>query len=213
MSYHSQHGQDIFLHQRFFQGCHDLTFVEVGALDGLLHSNTLFFEQELRWRGVLVEPNPAAFALLERNRPNCVTENAALSDHDGMQCFTQISGDFFGWSGLSDNMEAEHRSRINRLIPNTAVREFDVRTVSPATLLAQHHLAHVDLVSIDTEGSEEKILNAFPWGRVSVSIFCVENNFGNQTIKAMMARHGYHKVAHIGSDDIYVHQEFDRCKN
>lgn len=212
MIYYSQHGQDAFLHQRFFQGDQNLTFVEVGALDGLLHSNTLFFERELQWRGILVEPNPVAFALLTRNRPNCYTENAAISDYDGIQSFTQIDGDFFGWSGLSDNMETEHRDRINRLIPNTAVKELDVRTMKPATLLAKYRLDHVDLLSIDTEGSEEKILNAFPWGKVGVSIFCIENNFGNRTIMELMSRKGYQKVAHIGSDDIYVHQDFDQRK-
>lgn len=208
MGYHSQDGQDVFLYQQFFRDRRARTFVEVGALDGLLHSNTLFFERELEWRGVLVEPNPVAFALLERNRPNCNIENVAVSDRDEMQRFTQITGDLFGWSGLSDNMEDQHRDRINRLIPNTAVKELEVRTISPATLLAKHRLDHVDLMSIDTEGSEEKILKAFPWGKVQVSVFCIENNFGNTAIMGVMSQNGYQRVAHIGSDDIYVHGDF-----
>ena len=33
------------------------TFVEMGAFNGVTFSNTLFFERELGWRGLLVEPS------------------------------------------------------------------------------------------------------------------------------------------------------------
>ena len=37
-------------------------FIEAGAYNGLDFSNTLYFEKVLQWTGILVEPNPDAFA-------------------------------------------------------------------------------------------------------------------------------------------------------
>ena len=37
-------------------------FIEAGAYDGYEISNTLYFEKFLGWTGILVEPNPEAFA-------------------------------------------------------------------------------------------------------------------------------------------------------
>ena len=33
-------------------------------------SNTLFFEKELNWKGILIEANPYQYELLKKNRPN-----------------------------------------------------------------------------------------------------------------------------------------------
>ena len=37
-------------------------FIEAGAYDGADISNTFYFEKVLGWTGILVEPNPDAFA-------------------------------------------------------------------------------------------------------------------------------------------------------
>ena len=63
MPYGSQYGQDKCVHETLFQSFHGGTFVEFRALDGLLDSNTLFFGREQGRAGVLIEPNPDAFAL------------------------------------------------------------------------------------------------------------------------------------------------------
>ena len=38
--------------------CGHGTFVEFGARNGVDHSNTLYFERALGWRGILVEADP-----------------------------------------------------------------------------------------------------------------------------------------------------------
>jgi hypothetical protein len=39
-------------------------FIEAGAYDGEMISNTLYLEKKMGWTGLLVEPNPDAFAEL-----------------------------------------------------------------------------------------------------------------------------------------------------
>ena len=55
---YSQWGEDIFLYDNYFGDIQNGTFVELGALDGVLYSNTKFFEDTLNWSGILIEPHP-----------------------------------------------------------------------------------------------------------------------------------------------------------
>jgi hypothetical protein len=60
---HSQSNEDIWLWEKIFsklprseiQGGR---FVEIGAFDGSTYSNSWFFEQNLDWRGLLIEGHP-----------------------------------------------------------------------------------------------------------------------------------------------------------
>lgn len=55
-------------------------FVEVGAVDGEYLSNTLYFEKELGWTGLLIEPNPNMFQELLLKRRKAYAINAALAE-------------------------------------------------------------------------------------------------------------------------------------
>ena len=54
-------------------------FVEAGAFDGEIISNSLYFETKLGWSGVLIEPNPAAFNMLLTKHRKAWSINACLS--------------------------------------------------------------------------------------------------------------------------------------
>ena len=57
----AQYGQDCYI-DHILSAKRGGFFVEIGANDGELHSNTLFFERVRGWQGLLVEPNPFTFA-------------------------------------------------------------------------------------------------------------------------------------------------------
>ena len=60
--HYSQYGQDYFLDKFVFKGkLKNGFFVEAGADDFVDGSNTLWFEMEHNWTGVLVEPHPSRF--------------------------------------------------------------------------------------------------------------------------------------------------------
>ena len=60
--YSAQYGQDRFLDEFIFKGkLKNGFFFEAGADDFVDGSNTLWFEMEHKWTGVLVEPNPTRF--------------------------------------------------------------------------------------------------------------------------------------------------------
>ena len=45
-------------------------FIEAGAFDGEMKSNSLYFEMKYNWTGLLVEPNPTLVSMLVRKQRN-----------------------------------------------------------------------------------------------------------------------------------------------
>ena len=75
--------EQILPYMRLEQMAKPLTFLELGAFDGIHASNTLYLEHCLGWRGLLIEPHPDAFARLALNRPRSWTIGSAVSDSCG----------------------------------------------------------------------------------------------------------------------------------
>ena len=72
----SGQGQPQKINQEIFQDLiKDGFYIEAGAFDGELRSNSLFFELKKGWNGLLVEPNPDAFQELLSKVLNKNVEN------------------------------------------------------------------------------------------------------------------------------------------
>lgn len=59
--YRSQEGQDSYAEAFFFNGVKGGRYIELGANDGLEHSNTFLFHQAHSWTGTLIEANPVTY--------------------------------------------------------------------------------------------------------------------------------------------------------
>jgi FkbM family methyltransferase len=109
-------------------------FVEIGAADGRISSNTLHWE-ELGWVGLAVEPDPRQYCDLVKNR-KCLTACDVVGLVDGL-CEYPMHADPL-LSGLA---------RTGCPTVTTTQRTL-------ATALAAADITHVDILSIDTEGTE-----------------------------------------------------------
>jgi FkbM family methyltransferase len=164
-------------------------FVEFGAADGITASNTYLLERDFGWRGILAEPNPVWHADLTRNR-------SAVTD---FRCVFTTTGERIAFAatrhaGLSTiarfiAADGHARSREDHRI-------IEVETVRLHDLLEQHGAPHrIDYVSIDTEGSELEILQAFDMTRWDVKLLSVEHNHTANTagIDRLMQSRGYER--------------------
>ena len=164
-------------------------FVEFGATDGITGSNTYLLEKSFKWTGILAEPNTVWHERLAANRTcsisdKCVftvsgeqvefvtTEDAALSTVKGF--------------GLDDEF-----GNIRKNSPTT-----QVETISLVDLLDEYKAPEViDFMSVDTEGTEFGILNAFfqQNKKYHVRAITVEHNFTSMRdkIHALLASNGY----------------------
>ena len=199
--FHSEYGQDKFVSDLLPH--HGGVFVEFGALDGILHSNSLFFEREHGWSGLLIEANPSAFASLAQNRPHCKTLHAAIYDHSGSVEFEKIEGGLYGWSGIKSTIEPQHRTRIQANIPLENRSVIDVPCVTLDEVLSSNAIKSIDYMSIDVEGAEQKILQVFPFQRYVIDVLGVEDNFGNQELDDLIQQNGFRFLRKVGPDRMY----------
>lgn len=104
---------------KLLQGMTGGFFVESGAFDGVIFSNTLFLEATRNWTGLLVEANPLLHQkILQRsNRTSSRAINACLSPTGQHTQLDFILGDSIG--GLSGYMSAAHKNRIYSEIAST----------------------------------------------------------------------------------------------
>src|SRR2546428_3922916 len=90
--YHSQHAQDRFIDIFLLHGKREGVFVDVGAYDGVALSNTYYFEKELGWSGLCIEPNPLAYERLARTR-KCLSLNCGVGANEKTLEFLKLPGD------------------------------------------------------------------------------------------------------------------------
>lgn len=200
--YRSEYGEDRWVDDNIFHGKRDGVFVEAGAIDGLICSNTYYFEKKLGWTGLCVEPNPVQFARLKKNR-SCKVDNAAIYHKAGKARFLAVEGGLTGWGGIVDTIDPRHAERIQKQIREGDRYEIDVPCVTLAEMLKKHDLRKVDFLSLDTEGSEYPILKDFPFSDFDINIFAIENNFGTHPVEELMLANGYEKLTKLKVTEIY----------
>ena len=144
-------------------------FVEIGANDAHQTDHLRRYVDGGNWRGVLVEPNPAAFSRLRENHgdnPRLELENAAISSTDGRLPFYEIEapaeyGDYelLGSYDLLGSLSRETLLALPFVSDaESRIIESEVQALTLGSLLRKHGLDRVDLLLIDTEGHDYEIV-------------------------------------------------------
>ena len=206
---YSQYGQDKWLYD-FFNNKDSGTFLDVGALDGVHCSNTLFFEEK-GWTGICIEASPTNFNDLIKNR-TCICEQAVLDSTIRNTTFRNFQGWGKGICGISDKYEASHMHRVESLSEhkdNTGDDIIEVRTELLNNVLDRHDIYHFDFAKIDTEGSELDILKGLDLEKYIIDVLLVENNYRTSDVESFLASN-YVKHDRIGDDDVYLRRGYEK---
>ncbi|KAF4525313.1 hypothetical protein B566_EDAN014922 [Ephemera danica] len=133
----------------------DLFFVECGANDGEFASNTLFFERQWGWTGLLIEPDPVEIPrLLKKQRqawiaPVCLSFDKTPSTVR----FEHVVG---GGGQVLDPKSPQK--------PN----EHLLQCVPFYTLLLAMNRTRIDYFSLDVEGAMWPILRSIPFDLLDI---------------------------------------------
>jgi FkbM family methyltransferase len=197
----SQLGQDLFvLSQMGF--AKEGFFVEFGATNGLDLSNTHLLEKNFGWQGILAEPARIWHQSLSSNRSASIDTN----------CVWKVTGDILVFNEARFP-ELSTIEEFNALDMHQDSRKFgqtyEVPTITLLDLLKKHNAPKViDYLSLDTEGSELQILEAFDFDQYQINVITVEHNFTENRSKIfdLLSAHGYQRKCEEISkfDDWYV---------
>lgn len=195
----SQLGQDIWaLEQHSYK--RDGFFVEFGATDGILLSNTYLLEKLFGWKGLCAEPNPKYFEKLQTNR-QCVVANSCISATTGEEV-EFIFADEYG--GIASYAAADSHANKRSAYANEFGKAV-LQTISLHDFLVKHNAPRkIDFLSIDTEGSEFDILNTFPFDQWDIKCITVEHNYSEarEKIYKLLTSNGYERKT-VQFDDWY----------
>lgn len=183
-------------------------FVEFGATNGIDLSNTYLLERDFGWSGVLAEPGKNWHQEISKNRLGPIDHRAVAGESGEVRNFVEASeGEYSTFEEFSSF--GNHQQIRSKSI------KYNVETVSLNDLLSRYNAPNsIQLISIDTEGSEFEILNSFDFNRYQVDLFFVEHNFSeNQAkINSLLSANGYTLILSEVSmfDGWYIRKEILR---
>lgn len=136
-------------------------YVEVGANDGVMFSNTKLLEEHYGWTGILIEPSDCLYTALCNNRPNSRCFKCALGPMELNN--TYIWGDFDGRLMSSINGQRCNQPASYRVLMR-----------SLQSILDETQIKHVNLFSLDVEGYELNVLKGIDFDRMTFDFLLVE---------------------------------------
>jgi hypothetical protein len=144
-----------------------LSFIRIGANDGVYGDPLRSYIRRFAWKGILVEPQPDVFARLVENYSDCadhlIFENVAISPVD-----TQVT--LFRVPGLTalSGQKMQDSLTVTSMYADVVARQGGVdahsleRVVVPAltldALIKRHDFSSFDLLQVDCEGFDGEVL-------------------------------------------------------
>ena len=191
--YIGQGAQDFWVFGEAFNQARGGYFVDVGAYDGIAHSNTCLLERRFGWNGICIEANPTTYQRLRAAR-RCVCVHACLDEESGKTVTFNLDDMS---SGISDSKE-----------PKALESQVSLSTQTLQNVLEQHNAPKViDYCSVDIEGAEDRMLNGVDLQTYTFRAMTIERP--SPAVKEKLARHGYLVVREIPRlDTFFIHESF-----
>ena len=174
----------------------DFFFIQVGANDGMRNDPLHHFILEFAWRGILIEPQQMVFEnQLVKNYSGCdhlIFENVAIAEEDGQCELYKFSFSEKRWAnGLASFNKAHlelhmENGYVERNIgderqylpvnPDAYISSEMVETMTFDTLLDKYQPDTLDLLQIDAEGYDYKLLQLYDFERIRPAIIQFEHH-------------------------------------
>jgi len=207
----SQSDEDIYLLEHWFNGLCNGNYLEMGAVDGLMYSNSYVFNKVFNWRGVLIELSPDEFAKLEQNRPNEIARvNAAVCADEGVMHYNNGLG---AVNGIWEFTTEEYRSKFWN---NVTIDELQqIRCTTMRKILADNvgDNFFFDFYSLDVEGAELMVLNSIDFSKVGFGVLFLESLWNSKETNAeiikLMRINGYDLHFSTGREMWFINKHFD----
>lgn len=190
--YQAATGQDKWVLHARFPGVTDGFFVEVGAADGVLNSNSKVLEDR-GWKGICIDPFPT-----NMDQRRCRVVKAVVSSTPGRVVNFHAHGEL---GGMADTLGIWK----------------DLATASPAVELTTTTVGHIldeagapafiHFLSVDVEGAELEALRGIPFDKYRFGAIALEHNDEEPKrtdVRTFLEGNGYVRVHTYKQDDFYA---------
>lgn len=166
---YSQCGEDLIIDHVFrVLGIRNPTYLDIGAHDPRRLNNTyLFYWQGCK--GVCVEPNPSLYAKIARIRPRDCCLNVGIVASDAQ------FGELYVLS--NDTLSTFSQSTAQRYVGygrQRVEKQVRVPTMQINSVIDKYLSGRVNLISLDTEGTEVEIIESLNLTEYRPEVMCVE---------------------------------------
>jgi len=201
-----------------------IKFVQLGSNDGNWDDPIYRFIRRDNWNGILVEPQKVIFQRLRKNYDkisNLIFENCAVSDKRETKKLYKISFSESPWAStlsrfseeslkelLETGYAEEYAKQENINIPKDLTECISSETVECYTLteiLQRNNFLKFDILVIDIEGYEDKIIYSIDFKMVKPQIILYEHahqdTASNEKCRNYLIENGY-KISVFESDNL-----------
>lgn len=207
---YSQCGEDILINYIFsLRGIKNPSYLDIGANDPFFLSNTAMLYSNGS-RGINVEANPTLLDKFKRLRTGDVNVNVGISDKAEELEFYIMSD-----NTLSTFMKAEYEAMLKQNGRLIEIKKIQLITVAE---LVDKYSSGVfpDLLTIDVEGMDFKILQSIDFSKTRPKVICVEaaeySPIGAGTRRTelieFLESKGYYEYANTNLNAIMVDRNF-----
>jgi FkbM family methyltransferase len=180
---------------------HNGFYVDVGAFDPVLYSNTLLLHWR-GWRGINVDANPASIELFRQYRPHDRNLCMAVSDRvETLNYMTYVSG------ATNRLVEPSDSSSLS-LIGETATNRIALTTTTLSMILEESGIkpGGVDFLNVDCEGLDLRVLKGLDWSRWKPRLVAVETHTQDdfRAVNGFLVPHGYTCSARVSMTSLFV---------
>jgi len=165
--YWSQEGEDILI-KRIFANKKNGFYVDVGAHHSSRFSNTYKLYKENYWRGVNIDPSLSSYLDLKKKRKRDININVGISDKKEILKFYS-----FNEGALNTfNLKKKNQLKLNYKLKKT--ERTQCKKLSEVLDGCLKKDIKIDLLTIDTEGHDLKVLKSNNWNKYLPDYIIVE---------------------------------------
>jgi FkbM family methyltransferase len=195
---YSQSGEDMVLNT-IFAYIKDGFYIDVGANDPYFQSNTQFFYNK-SWRGINLDANSKSISKLKRKRVRDINIEALISDK--IEDLEYYYFEDSAYNGCVNKVQSE------------LLYSKKVKSIPLTNLLQEKNIQAVDILSIDVEGFELKVIKSLDLANIRPKAIVVESfsknvrDDLNSEISKYLENYNYIYFARTVTNTIYLSNEF-----
>ena len=179
---------------------------DVGAYDGITGSNSFYLE-ELGWKCLCVEPNGNLLPDLRHRR--AMVEHCACSDHPGTETLHVHADCPPSFTSLRDNRAVDQSdprfgSHNFGFGKNWEEQQVQVKTLD--SLLESYGFPQLDVLSVDTEGTELDVLKGIDIERWHPKVIVAEAWDHVSPIIPYLHDHHYRFVNRVRVNNLFLYE-------